>query len=111
MKNEALAGQGVVRIVAGNVSAPSRREYVENRHCGDQQQPAEINRITQQRCLYSFREVAKGCQGFSALRRQLVFVHGHEGHERLGDRGLLIPFLIKDLRLADDNLKTLSNDS
>jgi len=43
IKHEVLAGQGAVSIVAGNVSAPSRKEYAENRHCGNQQ-PAAINR-------------------------------------------------------------------
>lgn len=42
IKHEDLAGQGALSIVAGNVSAPSGREYMENRHCGDQQ-PAAIN--------------------------------------------------------------------
>ena len=43
IKHEVLAGQGAVNVVAGNVSAPSRKEYAEKRHFGDQQ-PAAINR-------------------------------------------------------------------
>ena len=40
----------------------------------------------------------------SGLRSQLVFVHGHEGHERLGDEHLLFRSPIKDLRLPDNDL-------
>ena len=43
IKHEVLAGQGAANVVAGNASAPSRKEYAEKRHCGDQQ-PAAINR-------------------------------------------------------------------